>query len=74
MCKVDRKTIVRVNKKMMAQVRMSNIPVANIQDNQIIVPVRLFGIHKYKMSLDKVNEIYGRAKEKALSKTPINIG
>lgn len=64
MCKVERETIIAVNKKMMAGA-IKPIPVQNVEDNQIVVNVS--GLGRYIMPINKVNEIFMRAKKIAIA-------
>jgi hypothetical protein len=66
MCKVDRKTITHVNDQMIHHVKINRIPVQNSRDGQIVVPVHLLGSRPYRMSIDRVNEIYGQARRKVV--------
>lgn len=62
MCKVDRNTITRVNDSMISRVKMGSIHAQNSRDGKIVVPVHLLGSRQYSMSIDRVNEIYGKAR------------
>lgn len=62
MCKVDIKTITRVNSNMINHVKAGSIHVQNSKDGKIVVPVHLLGSHQYRMSIDRVNEIYDQAR------------
>ena len=64
MCTVDKKTITHVNNLMIHRVKIDRIPVQNSRDGQIVVPVHVLGSHNYRMSIDRVNEIYGQARRK----------
>jgi len=66
MCTVDKKTITHVNDQMIHHVKINRIPVQDARDGQIVVPVHLLGSHPYKMSIDRVNEIYGQARKKVV--------
>ena len=69
MCTVNRKTITHVNSRMIEHFKVHSIPVQNVKDNQIVVPVHLLGSHQYRMPLTKVSEIYGKAREKTIGDT-----
>ena len=62
MCKVYIKTIIRVNNSMISHVKVGTIQVQNSRDGKIVVPVHLLGSHQYKMSIDRVNELYDQAR------------
>ena len=62
MCKVDRRTITRVNDSMISHVKVGSIHVQDSRDGKIVVPVHLLGSHNYRMSIDRVNEIYEQAR------------
>lgn len=62
MCKVDIKTITRVNSNMISHVKVGSIHAQNSRDGKIDVPVHLLGSHNYRMSIDRVNEIYDQAR------------
>lgn len=64
MCIVDKKTITHVNNRMIERVKIGHIPVQKVRDNLIIVPVHLLG-RPYRMSIERVNELYGEARKKA---------
>lgn len=66
MCTVDRKTITHVNSRMIERARVHSIPAQSVRDNKIVVPVHLLGSRPYTMSIDRVNEIYGRARRKVV--------
>lgn len=62
MCKVDLKTITRVNNNMISHVKVGTIHSQNSSDGKIVVPVHLLGSHNYRISIDRVNEIYEQAR------------
>lgn len=62
MCKVDRRTITRVNNSMISHVKVGTIHVQDSRNGRIDVPVHLLGSHNYRMSIDRVNEIYEQAR------------
>ena len=62
MCKVDLKTITRVNNNMISHVKVNTIHSQNSRDGKIVVPVHLLGSHNYRISIDRVNEIYEQAR------------
>lgn len=62
MCKVDLKTITRVNNNMISHVKVGTIHSQNSRDGKIVVPVHLLGSRQFSMSIDRVNEIYGQAR------------
>ena len=62
MCKVDKGTITRVNNRMISHVKVGTIQAQNSRDGHIVVPVHVLGSRPYRMSIDKVNEIYGQAR------------
>lgn len=66
MCTVDKKTIAQANTRLMERVRAGSIPVQNVNDNHILVPIHIFGLHPYRMSVERVNEIYGKARRKVI--------
>lgn len=66
MCIVDKKTITHVNKVMIEHVKTNRISVQNVRDGQIIVPVHVLG-RPYRMSIDRVNEIYGKARQRVVT-------
>ena len=67
MCTVDKKTITLVNSRMIERVKAHRLPAQCVGDRQIVIPVHLLGSRSYRMSVDRVNEIYGRAREKVVS-------
>ena len=69
MCKVDLKTITRVNKNMIDHVKVGSILVQDSRDGKIVVPVHLLGSRQYRMSIDRVNEIYGQARRSVVGST-----
>jgi hypothetical protein len=62
MCTVDKKTITHVNNQMISNVKINRIAVQSVRDGHIVVPVHLLGSRSYRMSIDRVNEIYGQAR------------
>ncbi len=66
MCTVDKKTITRVNDSMIHHVKINRIPVQDARDGHIVIPVHVLGSRQYKMSIDRVNEIYGQARKKVI--------
>jgi len=62
MCTVDKKTITHVNDSMIQHVKINRIPVQNARDGHIVIPVHVLGSRPYRMSIDRVNEIYGQAR------------
>lgn len=66
MCNVDKKTITHVNNQMIKRVKVRNILAQNVKDNQIEVRVPVLGSRPYRMSIDRVNEIYGKARQKVV--------
>ena len=62
MCTVDKKTITHVNNLMIHHVKIDRIPVQDSRDGHIVVPVHVLGSHHYRMSIDRVNEIYSQAR------------
>ena len=62
MCKVDLKTITRVNNNMISHVKVGAIHVQDSRDGKIVVPVHLLGSRQYCMSIERVNEIYDKAR------------
>lgn len=62
MCTVDKKTITHVNNQMIHHVNINRIPVQDVRDGHIVVPVHVLGSRPYRISIDKVNEIYGQAR------------
>lgn len=66
MCTVDKRTITHVNSRMIEHVKVHHIPVQKVRDNQIVVPVRILGSRPYRISIEKVNEIYGKARQKVI--------
>ncbi|WP_177216018.1 hypothetical protein [Prevotella sp. tf2-5] len=47
---------------MINHVKAGSIHVQNSKDGKIVVPVHLLGSHQYRMSIDRVNEIYDQAR------------
>lgn len=71
MCKVDKGTITRVNNSMISHVKVGTIQTQNSRDGKIVVPVHLLGSHNYRISIDRVNEIYEQARRSVVgSKVP----
>lgn len=66
MCKVDKRTIIRVNNSMISHVKVGTIQAQDSRDGHIIVPVHVLGSHPYRISIDRVNEIYGQARKKVV--------
>lgn len=66
MCKVDKETITRVNNSMISHVKVGTIQAQNSRDGHIVIPVHVLGSRQYKMSIDRVNEIYGQARKKVI--------
>ena len=66
MCKVDLKTITRVNNSMISHVKVGAIHAQDSRDGHIVVPVHVLGSRPYRISIDRVNEIYGQARTKVI--------
>lgn len=62
MCTVDKKTITHVNNQMIHHVNINRIPVQDVRDGHIVVPVHVLGSRPYRMSIDRVNELYDQAR------------
>lgn len=66
MCIVDKKTIIHVNSRMISHTKAHSIPAQSVKDGHIVVPVHLLGSRQYRMSIDRVNELYGKARQKVI--------
>lgn len=68
MCKVDKKTITRVNNNMISRVKLGTIHFQKSMDGHLVVPIHALGSYPYRISIDRVNEIYGKARRSVIGK------
>ena len=68
MCKVDKKTITRVNINMISRVKLGTIHFQKSLDGYLVVPIHALGSYPYRISIDRVNEIYGKARRSVIGK------
>lgn len=66
-----RKTIAQVDCRMKDHIKVKSIAAEKVKDNHIVVPVHILGSYSYRISLEKINEIYGKARKKVIS-APMN--